>query len=147
MKCFNQGQHVCSYYSLYGIYKYGPGCKYDQPVMVYSYNYTMGNDDIISSPICNRADFRQLANQGSWAKNTPGKGATMRPQKSGSGRVVEASLSSSPSLKGKRDVMAKHSEAMDFRDLCKNECVMLLGSKGLLYFGTANLYRGIRDDF
>ncbi|CAH1417069.1 unnamed protein product [Lactuca virosa] len=57
----------------------------------------------------------------------------MSRQKSGSGRAVEASLSSSPSLKGKRDVMAKHSEAMDFRDWCKNECVKLLRSKGLLY--------------
>ncbi|CAH1453546.1 unnamed protein product [Lactuca virosa] len=44
----------------------------------------------------------------SWAKNTPGKGATMSRQKSRSGRALEASLSSSPSLKGKRDVMAKH---------------------------------------
>ncbi|CAI9284090.1 unnamed protein product [Lactuca saligna] len=59
-----------------------------------------------------RADFPQLANQGSWAKNTHGKetsGRAMCRQKFGSGRPVEASLSSSPSLKGKRDVMAKHS--------------------------------------
>ncbi|CAH1416252.1 unnamed protein product [Lactuca virosa] len=32
------------------------------------------------------------------------------------------------------DVKAKHLETMDFRDGCKNECVRLLGSKGLLYF-------------
>ncbi|CAI9263203.1 unnamed protein product [Lactuca saligna] len=58
------------------------------------------------------ADFPQLTNQGSWAKNTHGKetsGRAMCRQKFGSGRPVEASLSSSPSLKGKRDVMAKHS--------------------------------------
>ncbi|CAI9287339.1 unnamed protein product [Lactuca saligna] len=47
-------------------------------------------------------DFPQFANQGSWPKNTRGKGATMSQQKSGGGRAVEASLSSSPSLKGKR---------------------------------------------
>ncbi|CAH1425691.1 unnamed protein product [Lactuca virosa] len=64
------------------------------------------------------------------AKKADFKGASMSRQKFGSGRAVETSLSSSPSLKGKRDVMAKHSEAMDFGDWCKNECVKLLGSKG-----------------
>lgn len=44
-----QGQPVCSYYSLYGICKYGPGCKYDHPVMVYSYNYPMGMNMMTSS--------------------------------------------------------------------------------------------------
>ncbi|KAL7592205.1 hypothetical protein Lser_V15G34789 [Lactuca serriola] len=43
------GQPVCSYYSLYGICKYGPGCKYDHPVMVYSYNYPMGMNMMTSS--------------------------------------------------------------------------------------------------
>ncbi|CAH1418296.1 unnamed protein product [Lactuca virosa] len=73
------------------------------------------DDDLFWGPLdhskqeVKKADFPQLANQGSWPKNTPGKGATMSRQKSGSGRAVEASLSSSPSLKGKRNVMAKHS--------------------------------------
>nr|KAJ0216114.1 hypothetical protein LSAT_V11C300153770 [Lactuca sativa] len=80
------------------------------------------------------ADFPQLANQGSWLKNTPGKGATMSRQKSGSGKVVEASFSSSPSLKGKRDVMAKHSEAMDFRDWCKNEWKRVSASTKISYY-------------
>lgn len=37
-----QGQPICSYYMLYGICKYGPGCKYDHPLMVYTYNYITG---------------------------------------------------------------------------------------------------------
>ncbi|KAJ0834889.1 putative GYF domain-containing protein [Helianthus annuus] len=76
------------------------------------------------------SDFPQLASQGSWAKNTntPGKGISINRQKSVGGRQ-ETSLSSSPALKGKQDVLAKRSEAMDFRDWCKNECVRLLGTK------------------
>lgn len=39
---------MCSFYSLYGICKYGPACKYDHPLVVYSYNYTM---DLTSQPM------------------------------------------------------------------------------------------------
>ncbi|CAH1430180.1 unnamed protein product [Lactuca virosa] len=35
-----RGQAVCSYYSLYGICKFGPTYKYDHPLMGYSYNYS-----------------------------------------------------------------------------------------------------------
>ncbi|KAK9054363.1 hypothetical protein SSX86_025441 [Deinandra increscens subsp. villosa] len=74
------------------------------------------------------SDFPQLSNLGSSAKNTPGKGISVSRQKSAGGRH-ETSLSSSPALKGKQDVLAKRSEAMDFRDWCKSECARLLGSK------------------
>lgn len=33
--CFDlsiQGENVCSYYSRYGICKYGPACKHDHPI-------------------------------------------------------------------------------------------------------------------
>ncbi|CAH1428125.1 unnamed protein product [Lactuca virosa] len=56
------------------------------------------DDDLFLGPLdhpkqeAKKADFPQLANQGSWPKNSPGKRATMSRQKSGSGRVVEASL-------------------------------------------------------
>lgn len=33
-----QGQPVCSYYSFYGLCKYGPTCKFDHPLTGYSYN-------------------------------------------------------------------------------------------------------------
>lgn len=33
-----QGLPVCSYYSFYGLCKYGPTCKYDHPLTGYSYN-------------------------------------------------------------------------------------------------------------
>ncbi|KAI3767196.1 hypothetical protein L2E82_17284 [Cichorium intybus] len=92
------------------------------------------DDDLFWGPVdhpkqeAKRSDFPQLANQGGWGKNSPVKG-TMSRQKSGSGKQTETTLSSSPSFKGKKDVLAKHSEAMDFRDWCKNECVRLLGTK------------------
>ncbi|KAI3761198.1 hypothetical protein L1987_51609 [Smallanthus sonchifolius] len=78
------------------------------------------------------SDFPQLANQGGWAKNTPGKGISISRQKSTSGRP-ETSLSSSPALKGKLDAFAKRSEAMDFRDWCTSECVRLLGTKDISF--------------
>ena len=37
--CFIQGQAVCSYYSMYGLCKYGPSCKFDHPSATYPYNY------------------------------------------------------------------------------------------------------------
>lgn len=36
-----QGQAVCSYYSLYGLCKYGPTCKFDHPLDGYSYAYSL----------------------------------------------------------------------------------------------------------
>lgn len=79
-----------------------------------------------------KSDFPLLSSQGSWGKNTPGKGnlgGSLSRQKSTGGRPAERSLSSSPALKGKRDVLTKHSEAMDFRDWCESECVRLIGTK------------------
>ncbi|MBA0676488.1 hypothetical protein Goari_017963, partial [Gossypium aridum] len=82
-------------------------------------------------------DFPLLANAGSrGTKSTPAKGTAsgaLSRQRS-SGRAVDRSLSSSPasaqsSLKGRSDMLTKHSEAMDFRDWCEGECVRLIGTK------------------
>ncbi|CAI8599988.1 unnamed protein product [Vicia faba] len=88
---------------------------------------------------CNiRSNFSQLASQGSWgSKNVPMKGnssGSLSHQKSGSSKPTERLLSSSPvssqsSLKLKKDVMTRNSEAMDFRVWCENECVRLIGTK------------------
>ncbi|OMO87603.1 hypothetical protein CCACVL1_08894 [Corchorus capsularis] len=102
-----------------------------------------GDDDLFWGPIdqtkqdTKQADFPLLANAGSWGtKNTPVKVASgsLSRQKSVGGRPMERTLSSSPasaqsSLKGKRDTLTKHSEAMDFRDWCENECIRLIGTK------------------
>lgn len=36
-----QGQPICSYYSLYGLCKYGPTCRFDHPMDGYNYAYNM----------------------------------------------------------------------------------------------------------
>ncbi|KAJ9159784.1 hypothetical protein P3X46_025258 [Hevea brasiliensis] len=102
------------------------------------------DDDLFWGPVdqskqeTKQSEFPQLVNQGSWGtKNTPVKGTpsgSLSRQKSLGGRHAERSLSSSPasvqsSLKGKRDTINKHSEAMDFRDWCESECVRLIGTK------------------
>ncbi|XP_022750461.1 uncharacterized protein LOC111299508 [Durio zibethinus] len=103
-----------------------------------------GDDDLFWGPIdqtkqeTKQADFPLLARVGSWGtKTTPVKGTasgSLTRQKSVGGRPNERTLSSSPasahsSLKGKRDTLTKHSEAMDFRDWCEGECVRLIGTK------------------
>ncbi|XVF63888.1 hypothetical protein PTKIN_Ptkin09bG0122300 [Pterospermum kingtungense] len=103
-----------------------------------------GDDDLFWGPVdktkqeTKQADFSLLANMGSWAtKSTPVKGTasgTLSRQKSVGGRSIERTLLSSPvsaqsSLKGKRDKLTKHSEAMAFRDWCESECVRLIGTK------------------
>ncbi|XP_024969887.1 uncharacterized protein LOC112509262 isoform X1 [Cynara cardunculus var. scolymus] len=116
--------------------------KAASPIQIISHGSSQSrnkvDDDLFWGPVdhtkqeAKRSDFPQLANQGSWAKSTMGKGisgGSISRQKSVGGRSAEAPLSSSPALKGKRDVLAKHSEAMDFRDWCKSECVRLLGTK------------------
>ncbi|TYJ49253.1 hypothetical protein E1A91_A01G121600v1 [Gossypium mustelinum] len=102
-----------------------------------------GDDDLFWGPIdqskqeTKQGDFPLLANAGSrGTKSTPAKGTAsgaLSRQKS-SGRAIDRSLSSSPSsaqssLKGKSDMLTKHSEAMDFRDWCEGECVRLIGTK------------------
>ncbi|CAK9178531.1 unnamed protein product [Ilex paraguariensis] len=102
------------------------------------------DDDLFWGPLdqpkqqAKQSDFPQLVNQGSWGtKNSPAKGIpgqSLSRQKSVGGRPVECSLSSSPasvhsSLKGKKDALTKHSEAMDFRDWCESECIRLIGTK------------------
>ncbi|KAL2521062.1 GYF domain-containing protein [Forsythia ovata] len=86
--------------------------------------------DRIGIYITYRSDFPQLGKQSSWgSKSTPVKatpGGSMSRQK--------ALLSSSPataqsSVKGKNDSLTKHSEAMDFKEWCENECVRLIRSK------------------
>ncbi|KAM0967835.1 hypothetical protein ACFX2A_016567 [Malus domestica] len=99
-------------------------------------------DDLFWGPIDQakqenkQADFPHLASQGSrGVKITPGKGTSagsLGGQKSVGRKATERLLSSSPSqssMKGKRDAMTKQSEAMGFRDWCKNECVRLIGTK------------------
>ncbi|XP_039020589.1 protein ESSENTIAL FOR POTEXVIRUS ACCUMULATION 1-like [Hibiscus syriacus] len=85
-----------------------------------------------------KGDFPVLANVGSWGtKSIPTKGnasGSLSRQKSVGGRTIERTPSSSPasaqsSLKGKRDMLTKHSEAMDFRDWCESECARLVGTK------------------
>ncbi|CAI9777826.1 unnamed protein product [Fraxinus pennsylvanica] len=85
-----------------------------------------------------QSDFPQLGSQGRWgSKSTPTKGTpekSLNRQKSSGGRPGEYSLSSSPassqpSLRGKKDASTKHSEAMDFKEWCENECFRLVGSK------------------
>ncbi|KAL6982783.1 hypothetical protein U1Q18_016174 [Sarracenia purpurea var. burkii] len=85
-----------------------------------------------------RSDFPHLANQGSWGtKSSPVKGTfggSLSRQKSMGGRPSAHSLSSSPvssqpSLKGKKDSITKHSEAMDFRGWCESESARLIGTK------------------
>ena len=36
---YMQGQAVCSSYTMYGLCKYGPTCRFDHPYMGYPYNY------------------------------------------------------------------------------------------------------------
>ncbi|KAF7817569.1 PERQ amino acid-rich with GYF domain-containing protein 2 [Senna tora] len=103
-----------------------------------------GDDDLFWGPIeqskqeNKHLDFPQLANPGSWgSKNVPTKGnssGSLNRQKSVSGKSTDRTLSSPPAstqslLKIKKDALTKHSEAMDFRDWCQNECVRLIGSK------------------
>ncbi|XP_061370655.1 protein ESSENTIAL FOR POTEXVIRUS ACCUMULATION 1-like isoform X2 [Gastrolobium bilobum] len=103
-----------------------------------------GDDDLFWGPIeqskqeTKQSDFPQLASQGGWgSKNVPMKGnppGSLSRQKSGSGKPIERSVSSSPAssqslLKLKKDAMTKNSEAMDFRVWCENECVRLIGTK------------------
>nr|KYP64581.1 GYF domain-containing protein mpd2 [Cajanus cajan] len=85
-----------------------------------------------------QSDFPQVASQGSLGSksvsmkgNSPG---SLSRQKSGSGKPIERSLSSSPAssqslLKQEKDAMTRNSEAMDFRVWCENECVRLIGTK------------------
>ncbi|XP_050363641.1 protein ESSENTIAL FOR POTEXVIRUS ACCUMULATION 1 isoform X2 [Argentina anserina] len=102
-----------------------------------------GDDDLFWGPIdqskpeTKQADFPQLAGQGSKGmKSTPSKvtsAGSLSRQKSLGGKGTEQMIPSSPasqsSLKGKKDAMTKQSEAMDFRDWCKSECVRLIGTK------------------
>ncbi|KAL6216136.1 hypothetical protein ACLB2K_009362 [Fragaria x ananassa] len=103
-----------------------------------------GDDDLFWGPInqskqeAKQADFPQLASQGSRGmKSTHAKvnsHGSLSRQKSTVGKETERLLSSfaapaQSSVKGKRDAMTKQSEAMDFRDWCKSECVRLIGTK------------------
>ncbi|TYH87691.1 hypothetical protein ES332_D01G136600v1 [Gossypium tomentosum] len=102
-----------------------------------------GDDDLFWGPIdqtkqeTKQGDFPLLANAGSrGTKSTPAKGTAsgVLSRQRSSGRAVDRSLSSSPasaqsSLKGRSDMLTKHSEAMDFRDWCEGECVRLIGTK------------------
>ncbi|KAJ8541004.1 hypothetical protein K7X08_001820 [Anisodus acutangulus] len=103
-----------------------------------------GEDDLFWGPVdhpkqeAKQSDYPQLGSQGSWgSKTTPVKGnprGSLSRQKSVSGKPAERVLSSSPasahsSLKGKKDALTKHSEAMDFREWCENECDRLIGTR------------------
>ncbi|XP_058785332.1 protein ESSENTIAL FOR POTEXVIRUS ACCUMULATION 1-like isoform X2 [Vicia villosa] len=109
-----------------------------------SHSKHKGDDDMFWGPVeqskqeTKQSNFPQLASQGSWgSKNVHMKGnssGSLSHQKSGSSKPTERLLSSSPvssqsSLKLKKDVMTRNSEAMDFRIWCENECVRLIGTK------------------
>ncbi|KAL0432425.1 UNVERIFIED_CONTAM: protein ESSENTIAL FOR POTEXVIRUS ACCUMULATION 1 [Sesamum latifolium] len=102
------------------------------------------DDDLFWGPLeqgkieAKQSDFPQLGKQGSWgSKTTPAKGTlggSLNRQKSVGGRPAEYSFSSSassaqPALKGKKNALTKHSEAMDFKEWCEGECLRLVGSK------------------
>ncbi|XP_031406232.1 protein ESSENTIAL FOR POTEXVIRUS ACCUMULATION 1 isoform X1 [Punica granatum] len=106
------------------------------------------DDDLFWGPIDQskeeeqRMDFPGLGNQGGWVtKSTPVKGmvgGSLNRQKSAGVKPVERSLSSSPasaqaSLKGKKEAMNNHSEAMDFRDWCQSECARLIGTTDMSF--------------
>lgn len=40
---YMQGQVVCSYFSMYGLCKYGPTCRFDHPVVAHPYNYSLSS--------------------------------------------------------------------------------------------------------
>ncbi|KAF8406421.1 hypothetical protein HHK36_008508 [Tetracentron sinense] len=104
-----------------------------------------GEDDLFWGPLdqskqeAKQSDFLSFANQqSSWGtKSTPVKGTLggiPSRQKSAGSRPTDHSLSFTPaagqsSLKGKRDAITRHSEAMDFRDWCERESVRLTGTK------------------
>ncbi|KAL6493108.1 hypothetical protein OROGR_032867 [Orobanche gracilis] len=83
-------------------------------------------------------EFPQLETQGSrGSKSTPvmgNPGGTVNRQKSTGGKPADYSLSPSASsarssLKGKKNAVAKHSEAINFKEWCESECIRLMGSK------------------
>ncbi|KAK4750967.1 hypothetical protein SAY87_004449 [Trapa incisa] len=99
------------------------------------------DDDLFWGPVDQSREeekkvaFPELGNQGGWVtKSTPVKGTvggSLSRQKSAGTKLADRPLSSSPSqssLKGKRDAMNRHSEAMDFRDWCQSECNRLIGT-------------------
>ncbi|XP_059279145.1 protein ESSENTIAL FOR POTEXVIRUS ACCUMULATION 1 isoform X3 [Lycium ferocissimum] len=101
-------------------------------------------DDLFWGPIdhpkqeAKQSDYPQLGSQGNWgSKTTPVKGnpgGSLSRQKSVSGKPAERVLTASPasahsSQKGKKDALTKHSEAMDFREWCENECDRLIGTR------------------
>uniref|UniRef100_A0A7N0VCS7 GYF domain-containing protein n=1 Tax=Kalanchoe fedtschenkoi TaxID=63787 RepID=A0A7N0VCS7_KALFE len=100
-----------------------------------------GDDDLFWGPIdstkqeSKQTDFPQLATHSSRGvkSSTQLKGSIggLTKQKSVAGRTADNSHSSSPqsSLKGRKDVMSKQAEAMDFRDWCEAESIRLIGSK------------------
>ncbi|XP_039055767.1 protein ESSENTIAL FOR POTEXVIRUS ACCUMULATION 1-like [Hibiscus syriacus] len=124
-----------------------PPSKTASPIQINSHasqSKHKGDDDLFWGPIdqtkqeTKQGDFPLLVNAGSWGgKSTPTKGnasGSFSRQKSVGARPIERTLSSSAasaqsSLKGKRDMLNKHSEAMDFRAWCESECVRLIGSK------------------
>ena len=42
---FQQGEPLCIFYSRYGICKFGPSCKFDHPMGVFSYNFSPTSTD------------------------------------------------------------------------------------------------------
>nr|QHD64711.1 hypothetical protein [Oliveria decumbens] len=98
------------------------------------------DDDFFWGPLdqpkqdAKQSDFPQLANQGSWGKSSPAKGAlgvSVSRQKSMGNRTTEftSSVSAHSLPKGKKDAVSKQSEAVDFRNWCEGECVRLIGTK------------------
>ncbi|XP_019058162.1 PREDICTED: uncharacterized protein LOC104814161 [Tarenaya hassleriana] len=102
-----------------------------------------GDDDLFwgsvdqSTQVSKQGDFPHLTGQKSWGtKTTPRKAnadSSLNRQKSAvtvgsADRVLSSPVVPQSLPKGKKDVIA-HTEANDFRDWCRNECVRLLGSE------------------
>ncbi|KAH6778792.1 hypothetical protein C2S52_010029 [Perilla frutescens var. hirtella] len=118
--------------------------KAASPRQVSSLSKNKVEDDLFWGPLdqvkpeAKQSDYPQLGTQGSWGTKTlPAKGnagGALNRQKSIGGRPVEHSFSSAASstqssLKGKKNALTKHSEAVDFKEWCESECVRLVGSK------------------
>ncbi|XP_010540354.1 PREDICTED: uncharacterized protein LOC104814159 [Tarenaya hassleriana] len=103
-----------------------------------------GDDDLFWGPVdqstqvSKQGDFPHLTGQKSrGTKTTPRKAnadSSLNRQKSAVGvgsadRVLSSPIVPQSLPKGKKDAVIAHTEANDFRDWCRNECIRLLGSE------------------
>ncbi|KAL8466642.1 hypothetical protein ACS0TY_035621 [Phlomoides rotata] len=111
---------------------------------VSSHTKNKAEDDLFWGPLeqvkpeTKQSDYPQLSAQSSLGNKTlpvqGNFGGSLNRQKSTGGRPTDQSLpsfapSTQSSVKAKKNVPTKHSEAIDFKEWCEGECVRLLGSK------------------